>query len=79
VARSLFSDSWHSVAELKPRLLPGARIHRHIYRGEIWYVVQDQAGGRYHRFSPAAHAMIMRMDGNATVQALWDQACRDAP
>ena len=79
MARSLFSQSWHSVAELKPRLMPGARIHRHVYRGEIWYVVQDQAGGRYHRFSPAAHALVMRMDGNATVQSLWDQACRDAP
>jgi putative peptide zinc metalloprotease protein len=79
MTRSLFSQSWHSVAELKPRLLPGARIHRHVYRGEIWYVVQDQAGGRYHRFSGAAHAMIMRMDGAATVQSLWDEACRDAP
>ncbi len=79
MARSLFSQSWHSVAELKPRLMPGARIHRHVYRGQVWYVVQDQAGGRYHRFSPAAHAMIMRMDGGTTVQALWDQACKQAP
>ncbi|HYS76618.1 MAG TPA: site-2 protease family protein, partial [Burkholderiales bacterium] len=78
MTRPLFSQSWHSVAELKPRLLPGARIHRHLYRGQVWYVVQDQAGGRYHRFSPAAHAMIGRMDGNTTVQALWDEACRNA-
>jgi putative peptide zinc metalloprotease protein len=79
LARTLFSQSWHSVAELKPRLLPGARVHRHLYRGQVWYVVQDQAGGKYHRFTPSAHAMIARMDGAATVQALWDQACRDAP
>src|SRR5438093_1185373 len=76
MARALFSQSWHSVAELRPRLLPGARIHRHVYRGQIWYVVQDQGGGRYHRFSTAAHALISRMDGNTTVQALWDEACR---
>jgi putative peptide zinc metalloprotease protein len=76
VARTLFSQSWHAVAELKPRLLPGARVHRHVYRGQVWYVVQDQGGGRYHRFSAPAHALIQRMDGRTTVQALWDEACR---
>jgi putative peptide zinc metalloprotease protein len=76
VTRSLFSQSWHSVAELKPRLLPGARLHRHVYRGEVWYVVQDQGGGRYHRGSAAAYALISRMDGRTTVQAIWDEACR---
>ena len=54
MVRSIFSTSWHSVAELKPRLTPQARIQRHIYRGQVWYVVQDQTGGKYHRLSPAA-------------------------
>ena len=70
MARPLFSQSWHSVAGLKPRLLPDARVHRHVYRGQVWYVVQDESGGRYHRLSPAAHALIEQMDGTATVQAL---------
>ena len=47
MARNIFSQSWHSVAELKPRLIPQARIKRHVYRGKVWYVVQDQSGGRY--------------------------------
>ncbi|GAB3537688.1 hemolysin D [Noviherbaspirillum agri] len=76
MGRSLFSQSWHSVAELKPRLLPNTRLQRHVYRGRVWYVIQDKAGGKYHRLSPSAHAMIMRMDGSATVQELWDDACR---
>ena len=50
-----------------------------MYRGAVWHVVQDQAGGRYHRFSQATQVMIMRMDGKSTVQALWDQACGDSP
>ena len=33
----------------------------------------------YHRFSPAAQAMIARMDGTATVQQLWDRACQETP
>jgi putative peptide zinc metalloprotease protein len=74
MARILFSQSWHSVAELKPRLIPQARINRHMYRGKIWYVVQDQSGGRYHRLSPGAYALVAGMDGTQTVQALWERA-----
>lgn len=74
MARSLFSPSWHSVADLKPRLVAQARIHRHVYRGQVWFVVQDQTGGKYHRLSPGAHAMVAAMDGTRTVQALWEQA-----
>lgn len=74
--RSLFSQSWHSVASLKPRLMPQARIDRHLYRGKPWFVIQDAAGNRYHRVSPHAHTLISRMDGNKTVQALWEEICR---
>lgn len=74
--RSLFSQSWHSVASLKPRLMPQARIDRHLYRGKPWFVIQDAAGNRYHRVSPHAHTLINRMDGNKTVQTLWEEVCR---
>lgn len=74
MSRSLFSPSWHSVANLKPRLIPQARLHRHVYRGQVWYVVQDPSGGRYHRLSSAAQALAARMDGRRTVQQLWEEA-----
>lgn len=74
MARSLFSPSWHSVAELKPKLIPQARIQRHVYRRQVWYVLQDQSGGKYHRLSPAAYALVQGMDGAQTVQALWERA-----
>lgn len=72
--RSLFSASWHSVADLRPRLMPQARIHRHVYRGQVWFVVQDQSGGQYHRLSKAAYQLVLAMDGAQTVQQLWQLA-----
>lgn len=75
MGRSVFSQSWHNAAELKPRLLPHAHIHPHTYRGQRWYVLQDGAGGRYHRLSPGAYLLVSRMDGIRTVQSLWDEAC----
>lgn len=74
MSRSLFSPFWHSVAELRPRLIPQAAIQRHVYRNQVWYVVQDQSGGRYHRLSQSAYAIVSRMDGTRTVEALWQQA-----
>jgi len=76
MSRSVFSQSWHNAAKLRPRLLPHARIHPHTYRGQRWFVLQDSAGGRYHRLSPGAYALVSRMDGARSVQDLWDEACQ---
>ena len=74
--RPLFSPSWHSVAELRPRLVPQARIVRHVYRDQVWHVVSDPGGSKFHRLSAAAHEFVLRMDGRQTVQELWDALCR---
>jgi len=74
VSQQLFSPNWYRVARLTPRLRPHAQIHRHQYRGETWYVLQDLASERFHRFSPAAYFVIGLMDGKNTVQGIWDQA-----
>ena len=69
---ALFSPSWYRVAALRPRIRAHAQIHRHAYRGKVWFVLHDHAAGRSHRFSPAAHHFIGLMDGERTVQALWE-------
>ena len=71
----LFSSSWYRVAELQPRLRSHAHIHRHRYRGQTWYVLEDRASQRHHRFTPQAHLLIGLMDGQRTVQELWEIAC----
>lgn len=75
MAQPLFSSSWYRVAELQPRLRSHAHIHRHQYRGETWYVLEDRAGQRFHRFTPHAYLLIGLMDGRRTVQELWETAC----
>ena len=80
---SLFSSSWYRVSALAPRLRSHARIHRQQYRGETWYVLQDSSNERFHRFPPRAHTLIGLMDGERTVQQIWeaaaDQLGDDAP
>ncbi|MEE9149497.1 MAG: hypothetical protein V3U27_19115, partial [Candidatus Tectomicrobia bacterium] len=74
MSEPLFSASWYRVAALRPRLRSHAHIHRHHYRGQLWYVLQDVAAQRYHRFSPAAYGLIGLMDGRRTVQEIWQEA-----
>jgi putative peptide zinc metalloprotease protein len=78
MADALFSASWYRVAELKPRLRRHTQLHRQDYRGQVWYVLQDHAGGKSHRFRPAAWRLIGLMDGQRTVQQLWDAASQGA-
>ena len=72
----LLSSSWYRVSALKPRLRAHARMHRHRYRGEVWFVMVDRASGRVHRFTPATRLLLMGMDGQRTVGQLWDLAHR---
>jgi putative peptide zinc metalloprotease protein len=80
---SLFSPSWYRVSKLKPRLRGHAHIYRHDYRGEVWYVMQDHAKGRYYRFAPTAYHFIGQMDGERDIQELWERTAErfgdDAP
>jgi putative peptide zinc metalloprotease protein len=76
MAGPLLSASWYRVADLKPRLRAHARMQRHRYRGQVWFVLQDPASGRAHRFTPAARLIINGMDGNRSVGELWEIANR---
>ena len=73
MSEPIFSASWYRVASLTPLLRAHARIHRHHYRGRIWYVLQDLVSERFHRFSVPAYHVVGLMDGRTTVQAIWDQ------
>lgn len=72
---SIFSASWYRVRALRPRLRSHAEIHRHQYRGETWYVLQELTSERFFRFAPAVYSVIGLMDGRQTVDELWQQAC----
>ncbi len=69
-----YSSAWHRVAALKPRLRTHTRIHRHVYRGQVWYILQDRSTTRYHRFSDGVFHLLGLFDGERSVQQIWDAA-----
>ena len=66
------SPSWYRVAELKPRLRSHAVVEPRYYRGELWYVLQDEVTTRHFRFTPTAWYLIGLMDGTRMLQDIWD-------
>jgi len=76
MAKSPFSQNWYRVSDLTPRLRSHATIHRQRFRGDTWYILQDNQSGRYHRISPSANLMLNLMDGRRTVRDIW-QAVAD--
>ena len=54
-----------------------------MYRGNVWYVIKDDASGRFHRFTPEAYSLIGLMDGHRTLDDIWyhagDQLGDDMP
>ncbi len=74
MAERLFSPSWYRVAGLRPSIRSHTRFHRHLYRGRLWYGVQDRASGRCHRLSPVAYQVAGLLDGKRTLQEVWQLA-----
>lgn len=83
MSNELLSPSWYRVSGLRPRLRNHVRFHRHHYRGELWYVLEDRVSRRMHRFNPVSHYVIGLMDGRRTVAEIWTGAVEkygdDAP
>ena len=75
MSESLISPHWYRVAKLQPKLQRHVNIHRHDYRGLIWYLLENATTGRSHRFNPAAYQFIGMLDGETSVQEIFDQIC----
>ncbi len=75
MADRIFSQAWYRVSELKPRLRSHVQVHRHSYRDNAWYIIQDHASGQFTRLSSEAYSIVGQLDGHKTLQIIWEQAC----
>lgn len=69
---SLYSPRWHRVAALRPQLAPQLRLRRQQVRGERWWLLLAAQGGRSVRLNATAWSLAGRLDGQRSVQQLWD-------
>lgn len=72
MSATLFSRDWYRIAELKPELRHHVKVHAHRYRGKRWYVLEDNITGQVRRISAQSYLIVGLMNGNRTVDQLWD-------
>ena len=66
------NQQWPMVAELYPQLRRHLETYSQMYRGERWYVFRDGVSGRHVRFNAGAYELIGRLDGERSVQEIWE-------
>ncbi len=77
MATSLFSNNWHRVAQLKPRLRDSVSIKRQHWRKQLWYLLKDEMSTHQYRINASAYQFIGRCNGELTVQQVWDALLLD--
>jgi putative peptide zinc metalloprotease protein len=74
VDKPLFSENWYRVRALTPALRSHVKLHRQVQGDEVWYMLEDAASGRFHRFNTSAYHVIALMNGSRTVEEIWEEA-----
>ncbi len=72
MAEQLLSSHWYRIADVKLSLRTHVRVHQHRYRDTTWYILRDETTGKHHRFNAAAYNFIRLIDGQRTVNDIWE-------
>lgn len=64
---------WYRVANLKVQLRDHISIHRHHYRGTLWYVIHDTITNKHYRFRKDAYQLIRQFDGKHSVESIYQR------
>jgi putative peptide zinc metalloprotease protein len=71
---STYSESWFRIAQQRVCLRPHVRVHRQLFRGERWYVLQDPFNNQFFRVRPAAYDFLARLRPDRTVDSVWHES-----
>lgn len=70
----LFSAHWHHIKDVRVKLAGDVNISRHVYRGRVSWVLYRYASRCSYRLDAASFELIERLDGQITVEQVWEQA-----
>jgi len=69
-------EQWNHVSDLSPRLYSHIAARPQYFRGERWYIVSDSARGRHMRINDAAYDFVGRLDGDLSVEEIYQKVKR---
>ncbi|MFT5107763.1 MAG: putative peptide zinc metalloprotease protein [Verrucomicrobiales bacterium] len=78
-SETAFSESWYRVADQNIRLRTGVSARRQSYRGERWFVIENQFNNQFFRLRPVAYEFVARLSRNRTVEEVWEECLEIFP
>jgi Peptidase family M50. len=76
--QALFSEHWHLVHHLKPRLRNDIIALPRTLRSKTWILLHDTFTHKFIRITPEAWQVIVLMDGHRTLDEIWEITCAQA-
>ncbi len=73
--QSLFSEHWHIVRYLTPKLRDNVQVLPRRLRKKNWVILHDPMTHRFVRISPQSWQVIKLMNGQRNLDLIWDIAC----
>ena len=73
--QAIWSEHWHAVRFLRPRLRHGVQALHRPLRGRAWVLLLDPVTQRFHRMSPQVWGVLQLLDGRRTLDEIWAAAC----
>ena len=73
--QTLFSEHWHLVKHVKPKLREAVDVFPRRLRGRSWIFLHDQATQKFLRLTPEAWMIIKLMNGRKDLEAIWEESC----
>lgn len=72
--KTIFSEHWHLVKDVRPKLREAIDIFPRHLRGRSWVFLHDQKTQKFLRLTPEAWLIVKMMDGHTDLQTLWENA-----
>jgi len=63
---------WSHLSELTPQLRQHVRVHVHVYRGERWFLLQDELSSEHLRLNARAYGLVGRLDGKRSLKTIYE-------
>ena len=76
---AIFSDSWYKIADARVSLLPGVAVHRQLWRGRAWVVLEDAYSHRFFRLTPEAYDFIRELTPEVRIDDAWQRYLQEHP
>jgi putative peptide zinc metalloprotease protein len=76
---NLFSENWYRVSKLKVSLLESVRVYSQVFKGEVWYLLEDIHNNKHYRVRENTYRFIKNLDHNKTIEENWVNYINEHP